>query len=274
MKYFLIFLSIYINSQIGINVKYHYRYVNDTLKNNIIIKEMNLDIKKNEVKYYYQSFYEMDSTKNMRSGSVSVSAPDSQLIKRKLDGWQNENFVFAKGKYFVIKSNDTLRWKVLEETKIVKGYKLQKAKTDFGGRKWTAWFCTDIPFQEGPYKFRGLPGLIFEIYDNKGYFTYQIYKINSLTKSIPTENFLETNFGKKPIPITRDEYNKLLLDDYFNPFSDMFGTGINEENELFIFGKLVKNAEDIKEILTVYQKHKRELYNPIELDKAVKYPSK
>jgi GLPGLI family protein len=44
----------------------------------------------------------------------------------------------------------------------------ENATTKFGGRNWTAWFCEQIPFQEGPYKFRGLPALIFEISDNEG----------------------------------------------------------------------------------------------------------
>ncbi len=51
--------------------------------------------------------------------------------------------------------------------KKVQNYTLQKATTGFGGRNWTAWFCKDIPFNEGPFKFRGLPGLIFEIQDDK-----------------------------------------------------------------------------------------------------------
>lgn len=277
MKFFLIFFILCFNffsAQLGIRAIYHYKYINDTIKKRSVVQEMYLDLIKDNVKYYYQSFYETDSLQKIKGNSISRTIFNSQLIKRKLGGWENENFVFSKGKYFVIKSNDSLEWKILEETKNIKGYKVQKATTNFGGRQWIAWFCSAIPFQEGPYKFRGLPGLIFEIHDSKNYFLYELYKISTINKIVSTENFLETNFGKKPILITLNEYHKLLLDDYYNPFSDLFGSGTSGQNEFFFLGKTIKSSEDLKEILPMYQKHIRESYNPIELDKAIKYPNK
>src|SRR5690606_25637525 len=51
-------------------------------------------------------------------------------------------------------------WQILPETTTIGDYKAQKAQTQFAGRTWFAWFTTDIPLQDGPYKFSGLPGLI------------------------------------------------------------------------------------------------------------------
>lgn len=41
----------------------------------------------------------------------------------------------------------------------------KKAATNYGGRFWTAWFTTALPFQDGPYIFKNLPGLIVELED-------------------------------------------------------------------------------------------------------------
>lgn len=71
------------------------------------------------------------------------------------------------------------RWNILKEKDKIFDYKVQKAETDFGGRKWYAWFTTEIPINDGPYKFYGLPGLILKINDSEEYF---IFEIKGLTK--------------------------------------------------------------------------------------------
>ena len=73
---------------------------------------------------------------------------------------------------FSVETQDKMNWKLQNETKTSGNYLLQKATTKFGGRNWTAWFTKDIALNEGPYKFRGLPGMIFEIYDDKNNFKF------------------------------------------------------------------------------------------------------
>jgi GLPGLI family protein len=69
-----------------------------------------------------------------------------------------------------------INWKILSETTKIGNYKVQKAETDFAGRKWTAWFTTDLPYQDGPYKFSGLPGLAVKVEDDKGDYSFDLMK--------------------------------------------------------------------------------------------------
>ena len=72
-------------------------------------------------------------------------------------------------------------WKILPETTTIGNYKVQKAETLFAGRKWTAWFTTDIPLQDGPYKFSGLPGLIVKAEDSQGDYAFDLKETKKIS---------------------------------------------------------------------------------------------
>jgi len=72
-------------------------------------------------------------------------------------------------------------WKILSETAKIGDYKTQKAETQFAGRTWYAWFATDIPIQDGPYKFAGLPGLIVKAEDSKGDYSFDLKETKKIT---------------------------------------------------------------------------------------------
>ncbi|RXM50739.1 MULTISPECIES: GLPGLI family protein [unclassified Chryseobacterium] len=65
-------------------------------------------------------------------------------------------------------------WNIQPEKQKIGEYNTQKATTEYGGRKWTAWFSSDIPFQDGPYKFYGLPGLIVKIEDDEKNYSWML----------------------------------------------------------------------------------------------------
>lgn len=77
---------------------------------------------------------------------------------------------------YLYEEDRPLNWKISSETRKIGEYKVQKAETDFAGRKWTAWFTTDLPYQDGPYKFGGLPGLIVKVEDDKGDYSFDLMK--------------------------------------------------------------------------------------------------
>ena len=61
-----------------------------------------------------------------------------------------------------------IQWEISDSTKTVLGYNCVMATANYRGRDWTAWFTTDIPLQEGPWKLTGLPGLILEASESTG----------------------------------------------------------------------------------------------------------
>lgn len=100
----------------------------------------------------------------------------------------------------------TFNWKILPETTKIGEYKVQKAETDFAGRKWIAWFTQDIPVMDGPYKFSGLPGLIVKIEDSKGDYSFDLKE----TKKIGELPNLQSTRGGNTIIVKRKDYEKQL----------------------------------------------------------------
>jgi len=62
---------------------------------------------------------------------------------------------------------EKIDWKIHTDTLTISGIQCQKATAHFKGRNWIAWFSKEMPFQSGPWKLNGLPGLIVEAYDEK-----------------------------------------------------------------------------------------------------------
>lgn len=246
-KYFIVFFFLfqYAYSQ-NYRVIYDFNYKLDSLKQDHDNLEMVLDVQKDYTKFYYKKLIRIDSL--VRSGSIiSYTFPVQQIIKRKTSSFKNENFVNVEDKYYNYPSTDDMKWIILPQTKFFDTYKLQKAETIWGGRKWTAWFSLEIPVSEGPYKFRGLPGLIFEVKDSKDNFNYKLVSISKILSEYDTSNIVESNLGKNPISITLKQYQKLLMDNYNNPFSE-YDTMKEGTWGLTIFDRHISNLEELKSI--------------------------
>ncbi|MDR2499363.1 MAG: GLPGLI family protein [Tannerellaceae bacterium] len=65
-----------------------------------------------------------------------------------------------------------MNWSIQAEKKKFLAYSCQKATTNFRGREYEAWFTTDIPLHEGPWKFAGLPGLILFVNDKQDHYIF------------------------------------------------------------------------------------------------------
>lgn len=70
-----------------------------------------------------------------------------------------------------------IKWKLVNETKLIGNFNCKKATAHFKGRDYTAWYTTKINTFFGPLKFGQLPGLILELYDTNKKIFIQVTKI-------------------------------------------------------------------------------------------------
>lgn len=104
-------------------------------------------------------------------------------------------------KYYCEEDIPVIDWTLADNSKVILGYECQMATCDFHGRKWTAWFTTDVPLMNGPWKFGGLPGLILEANDASGLYSFVATGIQPSSRPI--------------VPIySADSYEKISRTDF------------------------------------------------------------
>ena len=97
-------------------------------------------------------------------------------------------------------------WQLVEGDSIVCGYPCHKAQIRFRGRTWTAWYTLDLPYNDGPWKLCGLPGLILHAQDSTRQFIFDCISIergDGHIFSFPTSNRIRL--------VTPEKAEELLL---------------------------------------------------------------
>lgn len=149
---------------------------------NIKTELANLDISAEKSVFYPENRLKRDSViQKMRQTRTfdrsamqnSRSNMDFVIEKNRANGAITTQARILRDEYSY-EEDRKISWKILPETTKIGEYKVQKATTNFAGRDWTAWFSTDLPFPDGPYKFSGLPGLIIKIEDGKGDYSFDL----------------------------------------------------------------------------------------------------
>ena len=174
------------------NTKNGYLYVSSNQKKTVYFIK---DIKKIEK----TKNLEADATVILDSGEKRFNyfdyEKDSILTKEDILGSSN----LIKEKIPVI------TWKLLKETKTLDNTTLYKATCYFRGRNYIAWYATDTAIKAGPWKFHGLPGLIYEISDETQRYNWVLQKIKGTDFNFQSNDF---DLNNKQI-ITLKEYAKL-----------------------------------------------------------------
>ena len=163
---------------------YRYVYTFDTLKNELRDDLLILQIGKEVSKCYSYYTFQCDSLRRTPDGAKVWSelfrrATEKDGIYGDFPHVRMSTYVYKNyptgqmtitdrislQDYCYVDSLHTQTWTMGDSTREVLGYTCQQATADFRGRHWTAWFATDIPVSDGPWKLGGLPGLILEAYD-------------------------------------------------------------------------------------------------------------
>ncbi|AZB28862.1 GLPGLI family protein [Chryseobacterium balustinum] len=206
---------------------YDYKFIPDsTDKANVLKEIMLLDIDKSGSKYYGQEKFVADSTSQadlerqlkLSPNSISISRNDkpgmiSYKVTKQYPDFKTHLFTKISSDNYKIEEDKKPEWKILPEKQKIGEYNAQKATTKYGGREWTAWFSTDLPFQDGPYKFYGLPGLIVKIEDKTG--SHSLTLVGNKTIQTTTEKEMNLpqgvqlyGMGGKDIEINKAQFKK------------------------------------------------------------------
>ena len=164
---------------------YRYVYLNDTLTGKTKDDLLILQIGKSISKCFSHYSNQVDSLSALPNGDMIIgkmindAMNNGEFMRGKYPHKRLKTYIYKnypEGRmtvtdglilqdYCYVDSLHTQTWAMGDSTREVLGYTCQQATADFRGRRWTAWFATDIPISDGPWKLGGLPGLILKAYD-------------------------------------------------------------------------------------------------------------
>jgi len=188
-------------------VTYSLNFCEDSLKPDVIRKQDMLLFIGKSIRYFtshnmYVADTMMKQVKNVEQFQAILSNPNRAIplvrFRYKIyKNFPNEKLSFIEhipSNTFKYEENlNIFQWKLTNDTCTILGYNTQKATCDFGGRSWVAWFTSEIPYSDGPYKFNGLPGLIMKVYDTRNHYVFEIMSIEKPEKELMIE-FVEKEF--------------------------------------------------------------------------------
>lgn len=221
-----LFIGVFANAQIN-RFFYEYKYIPDFNNKADVKKEMMLlDINKIGSSYYSYNDFVTDSVATAylqqqikgTAGNMNVSIKESQInykVIKSYPGFKTYLLTKVSTDRYKVKEDQVPNWNILPEKQKIGEYNTQKATTTYGGRDWIAWFSTDIPFQDGPYKFYGLPGLIVKLEDTTASHIMTLVGNKKIEAPIEEQqleisgNIDLSGIKGKEIEVTKDQFKKV-----------------------------------------------------------------
>ena len=144
---------------------------------------------------------------------------------------------YLTGTFLYTENTPEFDWKMQAGAATICGYSCKKATTSFRGRNYTAWYAPKIALSDGPWKFRGLPGLILKVTDEKNEYSFECVAIEK-SKNNEAIYYKDRDYFKT----NRVQFNKTMKRAHEEPSVELENMGIKPKS------------------------NKRRPYNPIELE--------
>ncbi|WP_346986474.1 GLPGLI family protein [Chryseobacterium sp. POE27] len=187
-------------------------------------KEQKFALIGNSQDYYFGAYQNyLNDTGQYESKGIDLRAISDYFQERVIKkGGVTNTFLTVTESKIRYQENVVLKWVLYGDTKVINGVKCQMAATNKFGRRWIAYFSKEYPQSLGPYKFNGLPGLIFELYDTKDDYHFTATKIEKFNdefnfnlesfKNYTKENYLKASFNLQftsaSLPVLQGEMRK------------------------------------------------------------------
>jgi len=187
------------------------------LENNNIKEEMVLLLNHNKSIYTSQNKIKNDSVKKYYLKNKDIQGFQAYILNNDKKNLINY-FIWKKNNQYIyqIKSGlkmvqytsslPKLNWQLItNSSEEILGYNVQKAETVYEGKKYYAWFSTEIPLNNGPFVFNGLPGLILKIQNEDSSYVITAKGIKNESNLFP-----QLESGKKVIETKKENFYKTL----------------------------------------------------------------
>ena len=200
-------------------VKYQFTWIQDTTRTDSPhVENMILIIGKNASQFtsydkitqdeIAQKSIEEQIKNNGGLNNIHLTLPNRKSVTQdEYYYFAKENSLFLKERvinfYLIEEPPYTIDWKITNDTMSFSGIHCQKATSQFKGRNWNAWFATELPFQSGPWKLHGLPGLIIDAYDDTKTVRFEFAGLENIKDEVPITEKKDVDPGSVKIVMNK-----------------------------------------------------------------------
>ncbi|MEO6820120.1 MAG: GLPGLI family protein [Ginsengibacter sp.] len=187
-----------------------------------------------------------------QGGKLTLSiGPGKDLTREEYFYFTKENKLIIQqhliNTYLVEEPTYHIDWRISNDTMSFEGIHCRKASAHFKGRNWIVWYTTELPFQSGPWKLNGLPGLIIDAHDDKNQVKFEFAGMEMIQDD-------PIKVAEKNDKIERDAQ----LPEGFFDIKDIS----SEEKEIKLPGKSIKtNRKDFDKLTEAFMKDRMGFIN-------------